>query len=101
MAAGCAIDALGGREKCWAAAEARAASLWRGVLTIDAAGARLATPEGDLIPLLPGGEIGYRIATGELLHGSETVARSGDDVTLFGGAGSDGALKVCGVDERH
>jgi hypothetical protein len=31
----------------------------------------------------------------------EVMAKAGDDVTLFGGAGSDGALVVCAVDERH
>jgi hypothetical protein len=29
------------------------------------------------------------------------VARAGDDVTLFGGAGADGALVVCGLEEVH
>jgi hypothetical protein len=38
---------------------------------------------------------------GELVRGTEIVARSGQEVTLFGGAGSDGALAVCGVEELH
>jgi hypothetical protein len=78
-------------------------SLWRGNLRIDASGGRLGTPEGDVIPLLPGtlatqiGEGGI----GELVRAADVVARAGDDVTLFGGAGSDGALVVCAVEEVH
>lgn len=105
VAAGCSlgIDTLGGREKCWPEGEPRAASLWRGILRIDAAGARLDTPEGDVIPLLPGA-LATRIAddgSGELVHGTDVVASAGDDVTLFGGAGSDGALVMCAVEEMH
>jgi hypothetical protein len=33
--------------------------------------------------------------TGEMFQGSNVVARAGDDVSLFGGAGADGALVVC------
>jgi hypothetical protein len=29
------------------------------------------------------------------------VAQAGDDATLFGGMGADGALVVCGVEEIH
>ena len=36
-----------------------------------------------------------------ILAGQQVVARAGDDVTLFGGAGSDGALVVCAVEEKH
>ena len=80
-----------------------AASLWRGILRIDASGGRLETPEGDVIPLLPGvlqtraGAAG----AGELVRGTDVVARAGDDLTLFGGAGADGALVVCAVEEIH
>ena len=103
--AGCSLASgtLGGREKCWSESDHRAASLWRGVLEVDAAGGRLNTPEGDVIPLLPGtltttvGPDG----TGQLVRGTEVVARSGDDVTLFGGAGADGALVVCAVEEKR
>jgi hypothetical protein len=102
---GCSVagGTLGGREKCWPDAEARSASLWRGVLRIDARGARLATPEGDVIPLAEGA-LAFRIGSsgsGELVRGGDVVARSGDDVSLFGGAGSDGFLVVCAVEEHH
>lgn len=94
---------LGGRDKCWSADDPRMASLWRGTLRIDASGGRLDTPEGDVIPLLPGalqtrlGEGGV----GQLVRGGDVIAKTGDDVTLFGGAGSDGALVVCAVEEVH
>jgi hypothetical protein len=103
-AAGCSlsINTLGGREKCWPETPPRAASVWRGILQIDANGGRLATPEGDVIPLLPG-TLGTRVgnAGGELVRGGDVVAKAGDDVTLFGGAGGDGALVVCDVEEIH
>jgi hypothetical protein len=102
--AGCSlnVNTLGGREKCWQDSPPRAASLWRGILRIDASGGRLETPEGDVIPLLPG-TLTTRISTGvgELVRGSDVVAKAGDDVTLFGGAGSDGGLVVCAVEEFH
>jgi hypothetical protein len=90
---------LGGRDKCWPEGEARAASLWRGILRIDPSGARLDTPEGDVIPLAPGAL--QPNGNGELVRGNDVVARSGDDVTLFGGAGADGTLVVCAVEEIH
>lgn len=103
--AGCSLagGTLGGREKCWPEDPRRAASVWRGTLRIDGSGGYLDTPEGDVIPLRPGtlatrvGENGI----GELVHGGDVVARAGNDVTLFGGAGADGALVVCGVEEIH
>jgi hypothetical protein len=58
--------------------------------------------EGDLV-LLPGvlstrlGEGGV----GELVRGSDVVARAGDNVTLFGGIGGDGTMVVCGLEEFH
>lgn len=102
--AGCALTGgtLGGRDKCWSADDSRSASLWRGTLQINASGAWLAAPEGDLI-LLPGtlstrvGESGV----GELVHGSDVVARAGDEVTLFGGIAGDGTMVVCGLEETH
>ena len=102
---GCSLagGTLGGREKCWPPDDRRAASVWRGTLQIDASGARLQTPEGDAIPLLPG-TLTTRIGAsglGELVSGDQVAARAGDDVTLFGGAGSDGALVVCAVEEIH
>jgi hypothetical protein len=93
---------LGGREKCWPENDARTPSLWRGTLQIDAFGGRLTAPEGDLA-LLPGtlatrlGENGV----GELVRGSEVVARTGDNVTLFGGIGGDGTMVVCAVEATH
>lgn len=103
--AGCALTGgtLGGREKCWPAGESRAASLWRGTLAIDETGASLATPEGEVIPLLPGA-LTWRIGSsgiGELVAGDQVAARAGDDVSLFGGAGADGFLVVCAVEEIH
>ena len=103
--AGCSLagGTLGGREKCWPESQQRAASIWRGTLRIDASGGRLDTPEGDVIPLLPG-TLAMRVGAdgiGELVRGNDVVARAGDDLTLFGGAGADGALVVCGVEEIH
>ena len=103
--AGCSIGGgtLGGREKCWPADPPRAASLWRGLLQIDEVGGQLWTPEGDVIPLLPG-RLTMRVGmdgTGELVEGDRVVAKEGDDVTLWGGAGSDGYLVVCDLDELH
>jgi hypothetical protein len=93
---------LGGREKCWPADDPRTASLWRGTLEIDAAGGRLEAPEGDLA--LVGGTLATRMSedgAGELVRGSDVVARAGDEVTLFGGIGADGRVVVCGVEEIH
>ena len=103
--AGCAITGgtLGGRETCWPDREQRAPSLWRGILRVDARGGRLDTPEGDVIQLSPG-ELTFAIdgaGGGTLVQGDRVVARAGDDVTLFGGAGADGLLVVCAVEERH
>jgi hypothetical protein len=103
MSAGCSINALGGRETCWAEGDPRASSLWRGTLRINSAGGRLETPEGAVIPLIPGAiEVrGTADGLGELLRGSDVIAKSGDEVTLFGGAGADGALVVCALEEVH
>ena len=95
---------LGGRDKCWPADPPRAASIWRGILAIDDQGIRLLTPEGDAIPLasgsvafnyVPGARADMTDANGNVL------AKAGDDVTLFGGAGADGYLVVCGLEELH
>jgi hypothetical protein len=103
--AGCSleINVIGGREKCWPESPPRAASVWRGILRIDASGGRLETPEGEVIPLLPGAlatQVGAS-GVGELVRGSDVVAKAGDDVTIFGGAGADGALVACAVEEIH
>ena len=104
-AAGCSLSSgtLGGREKCWPESDRRAPSNWRGILRIDSSGGRLDTPEGDVIPLLPG-TLTTRIGEGgigELVSGNGVVARAGDDVTVFGGAGADGALVACAIEEIH
>lgn len=105
-ATGCAISSgnlLGGREKCWPDEERRAASLWRGILRVDLSGGWLDTPEGEAIPLAPGSlqvSVGAD-GVGRLVRGTEIVATAGDDLTLFGGAGSDGALVVCAVEAFH
>lgn len=101
---GCALTGgtLGGRDKCWSADDTRGASLWRGTLQIDASGGRLLAPEGDLV-LLPGA-LTTRIGDGgggELVRGSDVVARAGDNVTLFGGIGGDGTMVVCGLEEIY
>jgi hypothetical protein len=102
---GCSLDfnTLGGRETCWPESPPRGASIWRGILRIDASGGRLDTPEGDVIPLLPG-TLQTRVGaggTGELVNGEDVVSKAGDDVTLFGGMGADGGLVVCGIEEIH
>jgi hypothetical protein len=107
VVAGCSLtgggNLLGGRDTCWPQDPPRAASIWRGILQIDADGSRLATPEGEVIPLWPGA-LTMRLnadGTGDLVAGNDVVAHAGDDVTLFGGAGADGYLVVCGVEELH
>lgn len=98
---GCAIagGTLGGRDKCWPESERRAPSLWRGILRVDAlGGGRLDTPEGEAIPLASGA---LRITAEGLAAGGGLVARVGDDVTLYGGAGADGFLVVCRVEENR
>ena len=102
---GCSLigGTLGGRDTCWPGSDHRAASIWRGILHIDETGAELDTPEGAVIPLLPGA-LHSRIGdggVGQLVRGSDVVATAGQDVTLFGGAGADGALVVCAVEEIH
>ena len=105
LSTGCSLagGTLGGRDTCWPGSDHRAASIWRGILHIDETGAELDTPEGDVIPLLPGA-LQARVGdsgVGQLVRGSDVVATAGQDVTLFGGAGADGALVVCAVEEIH
>ena len=99
---GCSFDTLGGRQKCWAEGDPRTPSLWRGTLQIGSFGAQLVAPEGDLV-LLPGA-LTMRIGdggVGELVQGSDVVARTGDNLTLWGGIGGDGTMVVCAVEETH
>ena len=105
VASACSLTGgtLGGRDTCWPESAHRMASVWRGVLRIDASQAELDTPEGDVIPLIAGA-LQTRIGeggVGQLVRGSDVVATAGQDVTLFGGAGADGALVVCAVEEIH
>jgi hypothetical protein len=105
LVSGCVLagGTLGGREKCWPEDAPRAATLWRGTLRIDASGAWLDSPEGDVVALLPGALTMHpgNSGVGELTSGSDVVARTGDEVTLFGGMASDGTMVVCGVEEIH
>jgi hypothetical protein len=98
----CSFDTLGGREKCWSEQDPRVASLWRGTLQIDAFSAQLLAPEGNLV-LLPGA-LTTRVnesGAGELMRGTDVVARAGDNLTLWGGIGGDGTMVVCAVEEIH
>ena len=100
---GCSLSGgtLGGREKCWPANDPRLPSLWRGILAIDAGGARLDTPEGDVIVLLPG-TLTTRVnktGGGELVRGSDVLERAGENVTLFGGIAGDQTMVVCGLEK--
>ena len=55
-----------------------------------------------MIPLLPGALTFHVTASGgELLRGPDVVANGGDDVSLFGGAGADGTLVMCAVEENR
>lgn len=106
LAAGCSLTGgtLGGREKCWPADPPRAASVWRGILRMDENGFRLITQDGEAIGLLAG-SVRFewtRGTTGKLVDGSgKVLATAGQDIDLFGGAGSDGALVVCAVEAIH
>jgi hypothetical protein len=104
-AASCAITGgtLGGREKCWPEDDKRIPSLMKGVLTFGVEGPYLATPEGDELPLLLNRFDLADVPSGPALSdpgGGGIVAAHGDTVTLFGGLGADGAMYVCGVEER-
>ena len=104
-AASCAITGgtLGGREKCWPEKEQRIPSLMKGILTFGVEGPYLATPEGDELPLLLNRFDLADVRAAPALSdpgGGGIVAAQGDTVTLFGGLGADGALYVCGVEER-
>ena len=104
-ASGCSMagGTLGGRETCWPESDARMASLWRGVLQIDDSRSQLLTPDGETIPFISTvyGTVVPETGAGELTRGDQVVARSGDDVTVFGGAGADGLLILCAIEEIH
>jgi len=107
FAAGCSVaepNLLGGRERCWNnEADPRLATLMKGTLELDPAGSSLATPEGDAFPLEFPVLVVKTVAGGvAMVDGSgATVATDGELVTVFGGLGSDGAIAVCAVEERH
>ena len=103
--AGCGLTGgtLGGREKCWPEETPRLASFMKGRLTFGVEGPYLATPEGDELPLLLPrfdlAQVGPNTALADPAGGG-IVAVEGELVTLFGGLGADGAMFVCGVEER-
>lgn len=102
---GCSLgpSTLADRDKCWPRSDPRSASLWRGVLRIDVSGPWLDTADGAAVALIPR-DVTTRLlddGPGELLEDGEVVARSGDEVTLFGGAAGDGTLVVCELDMVH
>ena len=97
------VSFFGGREGCWDEGEGRVASLVTGTLRISDGPPHLDTPEGDAVSLLLNR---YDLnASGPVVRlsdpGAGEVAADGEQVTLFGGRGADGALYVCAVDERH
>ena len=104
MAAACSvgdIDVLGGRTTCWPEGEPRIASLMKGTVVIDAAGARLDTPEGEVLILLapPGGQVRPDLAPPTILDAQGgNVVNDGDRATLFGGLGADASMVVCGIE---
>ena len=103
--AACSITGgtLGGRETCWPDEEQRVPSLMKGTLQVGGANPTLVAPEGEVLPLrLPRFDLttdGSTIALSDPAGGG-VVAANGDTVTLFGGLGADGAMYVCGVEER-
>ena len=104
-AASCAITGgtLGGRVKCWPEDHQRIPSLMKGTLRLGIEGPSLATPEDDELPLLLNRFDLVQAGSATALSdpgGGGIVAVDGDTVTLFGGLGGDGAMYVCGVEER-
>ena len=97
------VSFFGGREGCWDEGGGRVASLVTGTLRIGDGPPHLDTAEGDAVSLLLNR---YDLnASGPVVRlsdpGAGEVAADGEQVTLFGGVGADGALYVCAVDERH
>ena len=106
LAAACTVggmNVLGGRERCWPEGEQRLTTLWKGTLEIDATGARLVAPEGDVFTIRVGngGAIRTDLAPPAIADADGGVmAEHGDLITVFGGLGGDGTMVVCGVEER-
>lgn len=76
----------------------------RGTLELDFVNSILATPEGDRLPLsFP--SLAVRSSESGTLAvvdaNGGTLATDGEDVTVFGGVGSDGVMSVCAIEERH
>ena len=97
------VSVFGGREGCWDEGDQRVASVVTGTLRIGDGPPHLDTPEGEAVSLLLNR---YDLNTsGPVVRlsdpGAGEVAADGEQVTLFGGRGADGALYVCAVDERH
>ena len=100
---GCALTGgtLGGREKCWPEDDSGPRACGAGSF-----GSTLGRPprhaRGRRDPARPGRAHVPRHRTGgELLRGADVVANGGDDVSLFGGAGADGFLVMCAVEENR
>ena len=97
------VSVLGGREVCWDEGDQRVASVVTGTLRIGDGPPHLDTADGDAVSLLLNR---YDLnASGPVVRlsdpGAGEVAADGEQVTLFGGRGADGALYVCAVDELH
>jgi hypothetical protein len=104
LIAGCSLEVnvIGGRERCWPDGETRLTSLMKGTLVIDAGGARLATPEGEVLTLTMGnGSFRTDTVPPAMVDGGGAVmAEDGDLITVFGGLGGDASMIVCDVEER-
>jgi hypothetical protein len=73
----------------------------KGTVEIDAAGARLTTPEGDVLVLLapPGGAVRPDLVPATILDDrGGNLVNAGDRATLFGGLGGDGSMVVCAIE---
>jgi hypothetical protein len=97
------VSVFGGREGCWDEADERVASLVTGTLRIGDGAPHLDTSDGEAVRLLLNRFDLHADRPVVTLSdpGAFEVAADGEQVTLFGGRGADGALYVCGVDERH
>jgi len=97
------VSVFRGRQGCWDESDARVASLVTGTLRIGEGSPHLDTPEGEAVRLLLNRYDLHADRPVVTLSdpGAGEVAADGEQVTLFGGRGADGALYVCAVDERH